>query len=474
MIIGTVGLFGLAAIGSMLTALGIAAVLIASIIAAWFGLFGDPARGRRRCPRCWHDLSATPGRTCGECGHTARTEAHLGRSRRRPVLAALGLLGATAAGLVIGDRISEGHWTRLIPDGLLLPVYAYAGNPGGAVLEELRRRFADGELSSADADRMLQAALTGDRFAQPPDPAWLRRYALLAERLADTISRDPAGEPAALRRRFVDVLCAAPPTVHAAAAPDGSAFIRVEVRDWWPTVSAGDLELDLTLTCGDVTEHSRFRLSRRNAGPAGFTLWSGISMPSWNDAQLHIRARRRADTEDPWRESGRLTVPVSVSAPGEDDAALVPTDDPQIEDALRSVFGGGLIHHAEGTLPVRISIDRRATATPEFDDHLFGVEVEVRRNAIPVRRLASWWAGGEVRFTPGAPAFEVPWYDEALLAPPPAEGESWTLSIRGRADLARRAGHRGRVWLGAFEMPVRIESMLRPAPPSVWLPVPRE
>ena len=63
----------------------------------WWGLFGDGARGRRRCPRCWHDLSHTPGMTCSECGYTARRERAFYRARRRLLPTVAGALIASLA-----------------------------------------------------------------------------------------------------------------------------------------------------------------------------------------------------------------------------------------------------------------------------------------------------------------------------------------------------------------------------------------
>jgi hypothetical protein len=61
----------------------VALVCADGIGVTWWALFGDKARGRRRCPRCWHDLSGTPGRTCGECGFEAIDEPELFATRRR-------------------------------------------------------------------------------------------------------------------------------------------------------------------------------------------------------------------------------------------------------------------------------------------------------------------------------------------------------------------------------------------------------
>ena len=54
----------------------------------WWGLFGDRARGRRRCPRCWHDLSHTPGMTCS-------VVTFLRSSETRETLTALGSLSSS-------------------------------------------------------------------------------------------------------------------------------------------------------------------------------------------------------------------------------------------------------------------------------------------------------------------------------------------------------------------------------------------
>ena len=44
----------------VVTTLLAVAFAAASVGIVWWALFGDKPRGRRRCPRCWHDLSGTP------------------------------------------------------------------------------------------------------------------------------------------------------------------------------------------------------------------------------------------------------------------------------------------------------------------------------------------------------------------------------------------------------------------------------
>ena len=79
-------MMGAAAMFALLA--GVLAFVAVGVGAVWWALFRDKARGRRRCPRCWHDLSATPGMTCGECGFAAQADRMLtpnGASLKRPL-----------------------------------------------------------------------------------------------------------------------------------------------------------------------------------------------------------------------------------------------------------------------------------------------------------------------------------------------------------------------------------------------------
>src|SRR5262249_4981712 len=64
-------------------------------------MFRDRARGRRRCPRCWYDMSATPGLRCPECGKDARKDGRLFRTRRHWRRAGLAVLVMLAGGPIM-------------------------------------------------------------------------------------------------------------------------------------------------------------------------------------------------------------------------------------------------------------------------------------------------------------------------------------------------------------------------------------
>ena len=48
----------------------------------WF-LLADRAQGRKRCPKCWYDMSSADSLSCPECGNDAKREADLLNTRRR-------------------------------------------------------------------------------------------------------------------------------------------------------------------------------------------------------------------------------------------------------------------------------------------------------------------------------------------------------------------------------------------------------
>jgi hypothetical protein len=172
--------------------IGSAIALTALAGIAWC-IAGDRARGRRRCPRCWHDLSATTGMTCGECGFVARRDADLMRTRRRIGLAAS--LSACLFAAAIAVRLQhsgESLWS-LVPARApvaLLPHLPPAGAPPapqdladslkamllGGVREELLGRIARGELSRSAVSAVADACCAGHDGARPGTRAWLGAY----------------------------------------------------------------------------------------------------------------------------------------------------------------------------------------------------------------------------------------------------------------------------------------------------------
>ncbi|MFO0860970.1 MAG: hypothetical protein U0570_10465 [Phycisphaerales bacterium] len=96
---------------------------IGAFVLAW-ALFADRFRGehgRRRCRRCWYEMTGVAGLQCPECGFVARDERHLHRTRRSSRQAATGFLlllagtgcGWYATGSVLG-------WRAVMPLGFVV------------------------------------------------------------------------------------------------------------------------------------------------------------------------------------------------------------------------------------------------------------------------------------------------------------------------------------------------------------------
>lgn len=106
------------------------ALLIASLgLAAGLALVGfrfDPSLGRRRCPKCWYDLSATKGLLCPECGHEASTERRLYRTRRSRVTIAFAIVPLLVGPIVMrGIAAYRFGWVGLVPTTIMVLAWNY-------------------------------------------------------------------------------------------------------------------------------------------------------------------------------------------------------------------------------------------------------------------------------------------------------------------------------------------------------------
>lgn len=142
---------------------GVAGVLALAVL--YVALLRDRSRGRRRCPKCWYDMSGVPGLRCPECGREARREKGLFRTRRRLGLAAagvvLGLVSHVGAGMPWA--VENGGWTRLVPDtvlGWVLPLWDAEGD------KLLAKGIAFSPLPTSRWERLMLARAEGRSIAE--------------------------------------------------------------------------------------------------------------------------------------------------------------------------------------------------------------------------------------------------------------------------------------------------------------------
>jgi hypothetical protein len=448
---------------------------------------GDPARGRRRCPRCWHELgpieldptsdSAVPSRRCAECGFTALREGDTMRTRRKPVRAALAILGVVALVLAARARfIGSGAWS-IAPTAVLMAAVPWVDSTEfDSPIRELARRIGSATLDDGQIDDALGLVIAGDSGARPPTREWQAKYGLLCDTLMLSVRRD---DPRLLR------LLEIPPAIELVAlmgGERGAHALALDVAAWWPSGLEGEAEVRLP---DGSSVRAAFDPWGRNA-PWLVELPAGVSPEDPFSFELRVRQRGLAAEDAPdggWNRyetvEGSATR-VAGRGAGEPDAE--PFDSAELRAAIAAVFDfdDAFVLWSRGTPRGGLRFNERATADPAFADTLIGLRIEVCEDGVPRRTSRIWWPAG-----PGVsrPRWFAPEEDadalERLHAADPESDGRWTLRIVGDsalADLARpplgeRPTRAFRSWSGSFEVPLRIHRIAQPSPSRRWTPV---
>ena len=261
---------------------------------------GDPARGRRRCPRCWHELgpieldptsdSAVPSRRCAECGFTALREGDTMRTRRKPVRAALAILGVVALVLAARARfIGSGAWS-IAPTAVLMAAVPWVDSTEfDSPIRELARRIGSATLDDGQIDDALGLVIAGDSGARPPTREWQAKYGLLCDTLMLSVRRD---DPRLLR------LLEIPPAIELVAlmgGERGAHALALDVAAWWPSGLEGEAEVRLP---DGSSVRAAFDPWGRNA-PWLVELPAGVSPEDPFSFELRVRQRGLAAEDAP-------------------------------------------------------------------------------------------------------------------------------------------------------------------------------
>ncbi len=454
---------------ALLAALTILAVNVAAVYVAWRALFADRARGRRRCPRCWHDLSRTPGLTCSECGFQARHERQLARTRRRWGIAAASIGICVCLAGWLHWEFSSTRWISLVPTSALtalLPI----NDANGTLHRELTRRAARDQLTDRQWLSLLQRCRKGDPWTAPTSDAWIDKYGRLLSIAQGQIFN--SGEEEWIEGAE-EILLSVPPRVDLISrvwwqSGEPPRF-DLRLRDWWPPRTACRVRIAPELE--QATPLTVYRGARR--GPT-YSFEIPELGPDRTELTFAVDVQRRPDkgedeatTVDPdWEQVYRQTFTVRPPPGPSPEALPAPFDDPSLADAIEATFAQGVVRWDSGSRPVRFYFTPQQTYQAAFNGVAVGVHVDLVRNGEVARRLDIWWLAGQSEADRG-----VGWdsgRESDHLLHELKEGADWSLRVTGDPLLARRAGPVDRYWTGEVIVPVRVNELEGSAPAPAW------
>lgn len=141
-----------------------------------WALWGDRSRGRRRCPRCWYDMSGVQGLRCPECGTSVRREQSLLRARRRwRVVACALVLVIAAAGVAVYPGVQRVDMWRAMPDSLVIWGLAWA--PADVWSDTVALDWPQG-LDEAQRRRLAQRSTEALRTHRDSHVRWIAMFHL--------------------------------------------------------------------------------------------------------------------------------------------------------------------------------------------------------------------------------------------------------------------------------------------------------
>jgi hypothetical protein len=429
------------------------------VIVTWWGLFGDRARGRRRCPHCWYDLSHSPGMTCPECGHTATKERRFHRTRRRLLPAFAAALAASLGAAFAIEQAKLNGWVSLLPTRAILATLPLVGGAHGDLTDELDSRVGRRQISDSELHALIRRCISGDRLAVPVSARWESKYGGLLQQCR-TIAPAEFG--------LDDALLALPPRLDISSVRpwphDAPLCLDLELRDWWPSGTACRVLLTPTWAGGEpITVGRTGAYQPRRPFPLVIDAPPDLTELNF-DAVVE---RRMSDQGAGWESILTRSLAVTVEREGALAEVIRPVASEELEEAMRATFGAGVVKWTSGRSPLRVRFDRRHTFNLGTDDTLFGASIEILRGDTLARQLDIWWPGGPDNNGEGV-GWLVAFEDVSLVMEANDDDGHWQMRVRGNPALALRAGIASAYWAGEFVQPLVVRDVGNPAPPKDW------
>ncbi|MBL9119128.1 MAG: hypothetical protein JNL80_04350 [Phycisphaerae bacterium] len=406
-------------------------------------LFRDRSRGRRRCPRCWHDMQETPGLRCPECGSTVRSEARFFATRRHWRRATFLLIGLIVMAMVVRVQMTEENLFEYAPTWFLTNSLPYApSSTTDPVTEALQARIARKALTPEQIAEVGRRIREGDASAPPTSLRWQSRYGVLLQSLMaqglDALERGQLDDPAlVVLESFRDL----PPLATLTAPREWPAheplIVELAIDEWWPPMTYARVRVRDE---HDGTE----RIMGLDSGGAAAPRYPFAFAPiGENETQrrfsVTVEARKTApnggpDPSQPWCAAHVSTSTLSLRRVEPID--LKPFSGKEADDAVRSVFARGLVAWRQGWRRYGLMFDASRTGDESFDGTLLGLDIELTQGDTVRRHSRIWWPAGR---SATLARWEILFEDPEPLASLTTGSEGWSIRVRGRRDIAVRA-----------------------------------
>ena len=403
-------------------ALGYTLAAAGMLLLLW-SIFWDRPRGRRRCPKCWYDMSGVPGLKCPECGRVCARERALFKARRRKIPALLGFACVPAA--LVGPvlpAIIRGDW-QATPTFALMVMAEVQGwpEPGAwparSVCQELcRRRSA---MSSWSRDWVSQRMV---KWSFQYRPVWPRAVPLAVR---DGPSFWYGEQTRAMR--LAARLSEAAKDEHPAWTPLGPrAFTRVNCQAaWWD---------DEYTVLGIPKPGARLTINFR-VDP------QGVSPGAGHDAA--------------WTGTRSFPIRLVESV----DQVIQPIQSSQVEQEIRDTFR--IVD--EGKCGQGVSVKLSGTARNQ--GIAVALRIEFRYNGTLVGEARGWDSGDP--FASLSAGFHNPMdIVSTKWVPQTVNDHSWTVTVRGDPELALRDFEAKQYWAGSFTASLKTLLRISDAPSS--------
>ncbi len=431
---------------------------------AYRALLHDRARGRKRCPKCWYDMSGAEANesgafTCPECGRVVKKARRLRKTRRRwrwATLALMLVIGGAGAGIV--PNAKRASMLSYVPNSALPHLLIFAEHGEGPIGSEIKQRVEGGRYSEQELIRLYQKLTRGDILARPVSEPWRHTYGRLISTMEPPGAPVPARDTAfRIPQAIRDALVELPPMVEFRTRPvwPEGVPLHVELRseDWWP--------LPLRHFAEVVTLDNEHHVT----GSHGLEDVNVFAAPWANPADGEVRIKYRVtmsgrtamDPPIPQERVMQLWEPRIATFPirfsGKIDDLLTPIRDTSLTSKLASTLT--LTYQGSSDLYL-LTLNNRNTRSPEFLDIAIAGMLEFSTGGEVWARVPAWWnvkrtPFGDIQLEENAHPPLYRFLDSHDHHPPP---ESWSVRFVSDPEIALRVIDASTYWEGEVNVPV--------------------